>query len=162
MDRDGTLIFDKNYLSRVEDIEYFSDTAKALQIFQQLGYDLFIVTNQSGVGRGYFSLESVYVIHRQLQNDMRESKLAPFKDFAICPHSPQDNCECRKPSGKMILDLMKTHHITPEKSYMVGDKPIDAEAGKNAGIQGVIVRTKASGDFPFFKTLLEFAQSLEE
>lgn len=162
MDRDGTLILDKNYLSRVEELEYFPDTIKALQVFQNLGFDLFLVTNQSGVGRGYFSLEAVYVIHKQIQNDMREQKLAPFKDFAICPHSPDDKCECRKPSGKMIQELIEKYHISPEHSYMVGDKLLDAEAGKNAGVQGVLVRHAHNSDFPFFKTLLDFAHSLKK
>jgi D-glycero-D-manno-heptose 1,7-bisphosphate phosphatase len=153
---------DKNYLSRVEEMEYFPDTLKALQLFQQLGFELFVVTNQSGVGRGYFSLESVYVIHRQLQNDLREQKLSPFKDFAICPHSPDENCQCRKPSGKMIRELMEKHHISPDHSYMVGDKLIDAEAGKDAGIQGILVRKTSSPDFPCFKNLWEFAHSLKK
>lgn len=143
-------------------MEYYPDTLKALQIFQQLGFELFVVTNQSGVGRGYFSLESVYVIHRQLQNDLREYKLQPFKDFGICPHSPDDKCDCRKPSGKMIRDLMAKHHISSEGSYMLGDKLIDAEAGKDAGIQGVLVRHATSPDYPFFKTLMDFAQSLKK
>lgn len=143
-------------------MEYFPDTMKALKLLEQLGYELFIVTNQSGVGRGYFSLENVYVIHKQLQNDLREQKLVPFKDFAICPHSPDDKCECRKPSGKMIKDLMEKHHISPEHSYMVGDKLIDAEAGKAAGIQGVIIRHHQNPDFPYFKTLLDFANSLKK
>ncbi len=152
---------DKNYLSRVEEMEYFADTLKAIQLMQQLDYELFVVTNQSGVGRGYFSLEAVYVIHKQLQNDLRENKLRPFKDFAICPHSPDDKCQCRKPSGQMIKDLMDKHHITKEGSYMLGDKPIDAEAGKNAGIEGVVVRGNPIKDFPHFKTLLDFANHLK-
>lgn len=134
---------------------------KALQIFQQLGYDLFVVTNQSGVGRGYFALESVYVVHRQLQNDMREHKLAPFKDFAICPHSPDENCQCRKPSGQMIKELIEKYHIDPASSYMLGDKVIDAESGKNAGVTGIIVRQQHKSDFPYYKTLLEFANHLK-
>lgn len=142
-------------------MEYFSDTMKALQLLQGMGYELFIVTNQSGVGRGYFSLENVYVIHKQLQNDLRANKLSPFKDFGICPHSPDDKCECRKPSGKMIKDLMEKHHISPDHSYMIGDKLIDAEAGKNAGIKGILVRDNHKSDFPFFKTLLDFAKSLD-
>ena len=121
-----------------------------------------MVTNQSGVGRGYFSLENVYVIHRQLQNDLRENKLNPFKDFAICPHAPDDLCECRKPSGKMILELIEKHHLSPDHCYMVGDKLIDAEAGRNAGIQGILVRHTHNSDFPFFKTLLDFANSLKK
>ncbi len=162
LDRDGTLILDKNYLSRVEDMEYFPDTMKALQLLQALGYELFIVTNQSGVGRGYFSLESVYVIHRQLQNDLREQKLSPFKDFAICPHSPDEGCVCRKPSGQMIKDLMERHHVSPEHSWMIGDKLIDAQAGKDAGINSAIIRHSESKDFPFYKTLLDFAQTLKK
>ena len=146
----------------MEDIEYYPDTLKALQLLQNLGYELFIITNQSGVGRGYFSLESVYVIHKQLQNDLREQKLSPFKDFAICPHAPDDKCLCRKPSGKMITDMMEKYGISPEHSYMVGDKLIDAEAGKNAGVTGVLVRNTYPGDFPFFKNLLDFAHSLKK
>lgn len=142
-------------------MEYFSDTMKALQLFQQLGYDLFVVTNQSGVGRGYFSLESVYVIHKQLQNDLRMNKLNPFKDFAICPHSPDDQCDCRKPLGKMITSLIEKYHLNPDECYMVGDKIIDAQAGENAGIKGIVVRGHIHQDFPHFKTLLEFAQSLK-
>jgi D-glycero-D-manno-heptose 1,7-bisphosphate phosphatase len=148
----------------VEDIDYFPDTLKALHVLQDLGYELFVVTNQSGVGRGYFSLESVYVIHRQLQNDLRVHKLQPFKDFAICPHSPDENCHCRKPSGQMIKELMDKHHISPKHSYMVGDKLIDAESGKNSGIEGVLVRSKPSEttEFSFFKTLLDFAHHLQK
>ncbi len=146
----------------MEDIEYFTDTFKALQIFESLGFELFIVTNQSGVGRGYFPLENVHQIHKQLQNDLREVKLAPFKDFAICPHSPDDNCVCRKPHPKMILDLMTKHKIDPKKSYMIGDKVIDAECGVNAGVQGIIVRQEPQDKkHPYFKTLLDFAKSLE-
>lgn len=143
-------------------MEYFPDTLKALQLLQTLGYELFVVTNQSGVGRGYFSLENVYVIHKQLQNDLREHKISPFKDFAICPHSPDDKCDCRKPSGKMILELIEKYNLSAEHSYMIGDKVLDAEAGKAAGVQGVIIRHTPSDNFPYFKTLLEFAQSLKK
>lgn len=145
----------------MEDIEYFNDTIKAIQLFQQLGYELFVVTNQSGVGRGYFALESVHVIHKQLQNDLRENKLMQFKDFAVCPHAPDENCKCRKPSGQMIKDLITKHKIDPEGSYMLGDKVIDAEAGQNAGITGILVRQKHKSDFPFYKTLLDFANHLK-
>lgn len=134
---------------------------KALKELQHEGYEIFIITNQSGVGRGYFSLESVYVVHRQLQNDLRAHKLEPIKDFAICPHSPDDQCDCRKPSGKMIKDLIEKYHLSPSHCYMVGDKLIDAESGRNAGIQGVLVRHTQNPEFPFFKTLLEFSHYLK-
>lgn len=123
---------------------------------------MFIVTNQSGVGRGYFSLENVHLIHKQLQNDLREVKLSPFKDFAICPHAPDENCSCRKPHPQMILDLINKHKIDPAKSYMIGDKEIDAQCGVNAGVKGIIVRQECSNkEHPYFKTLLDFAKALE-
>lgn len=144
-------------------MEYFPDTFKALQLFADLGFEVFIVTNQSGVGRGYFSLENVHLIHKQLQNDLREIKLPPFKDFAICPHSPDDNCDCRKPHPKMILDLIKKHKLDPGQCYMIGDKVIDAECGVNAGVKGIIVRqVPTTQDHPYFKTLLDFAKALED
>jgi histidinol-phosphate phosphatase family protein len=146
----------------LEDLEYFPDTFKALQLFQKLGFTLFIITNQSGVGRGYFSIEIVHLIHDQIQKDLIANKLEPFKEFSICPHSPDENCDCRKPSGKMIQNLMKKYKVNPQKSYMVGDKLIDAEAGKNAHIQGILVRHTSSPDYPSYKTLLEFAESLKK
>jgi len=153
---------DKHYLSKSEDVEFFPDSMKALKIFQELGYELFIVTNQSGVGRGYFSFESVYEVHKEIQNQMRMAGLEPFKDFAICPHSPDDSCECRKPSGKMILDLIQKYSLNAEKSYMLGDKTIDPESGLAAGVQGILVRKPKKSDFPYFETLLDFAKSLEK
>jgi len=156
------VIIDKNYLSRVEDISYFPDSFAAIKLLQEMGYELFIVTNQSGVGRGYFDLENVYQIHKQLQNDLRGQNLRPYIDFAICPHAPDEQCQCRKPSGQMIKDLIEKYHLNPDECFMVGDKDIDAEAGKNAGITGVTIRSKKVGDFLHYKNLLEFAQSLKK
>lgn len=153
---------DKHYLSKPEDVEFFPDSLKALKILQDLGYELFIVTNQSGVGRGYFSFESVYEVHKEIQNLMRNGGLAPFKDFAICPHSPDESCECRKPSGQMITELIEKHSISPEKSFMIGDKIIDPEAGKAAGVQGILVRKQKKSEFPYFETLIDFANSLKK
>jgi D-glycero-D-manno-heptose 1,7-bisphosphate phosphatase len=163
LDRDGTIILDKNYLSRIEDIEYYPDSIKAIQLLQQLGHEIFIVTNQSGVGRGYFSLEQVHLVHAEIQKDLHQSHLKPITDFAICPHAPEDKCLCRKPSGQMILELIKKYHLDPDLCYMVGDKLIDAQAASDAGIKGVLIRQQSNNtQFPFFKTLLEFAQHVQE
>ncbi len=93
---------------------------------------------------------------------MRAQSLAPYKDFAICPHSPDENCDCRKPSGKMIKELIEKYHLKADECYMVGDKAIDAEAGQNAGIHGIIVRTTKVEGFHHFKNLLQFAESLKK
>jgi HAD superfamily hydrolase (TIGR01662 family) len=92
---------------------------------------------------------------------LRQNKLQPFKDFAICPHSPDEKCHCRKPSGLMIKELITKYHIDSKHSYMVGDKVIDAESGKNAGIHGILVRQMNKSDFPYFKNLLDFAHHLK-
>ncbi len=123
---------------------------------------IFVITNQSGVGRGFFAIDVVHRIHEQIQTDLKSNKLLPIVDFGICPHSPDENCSCRKPSGKMIVEFLVKYNISREHSHMVGDKLIDAEAGKDAGISGVIVRSDIKTDFPQFKNLLEFAQSLKK
>lgn len=165
LDRDGTIIWDKNYLASSADIEYYPDTLSALKLMIKKGYRLYIITNQSGVGRGYFTLETVHEIHQVIDQDMIAQGLPAFAGWGICPHAPDQKCQCRKPSPKLILDFMKKDKITPEGSWMVGDKVIDAECGVSASIQGAIVRESTlsqNKEHPYFKTLLEFAQSLPE
>jgi D-glycero-D-manno-heptose 1,7-bisphosphate phosphatase len=164
LDRDGTIIRDKNYLARVQDIEYYPDTHGALKIMLDKGYRLYMVTNQSGVGRGYFSLDLVHEIHKAIDEDMIKNGLKAFAAWGICPHSPDDNCLCRKPSPKLIVDYIKKDKLDPSLCWMVGDKIIDAECGVNAGIKGVIVREEKHQEnkvHPYFKTLLQFAETLE-
>lgn len=146
----------------MEDIEYFSDTFEALQLFKNLEYQVFIVTNQSGVGRGYFTMESVQSVHQKMQEDFVVNGVGPIVDFAICPHTPEDQCLCRKPSGEMIRELLHKYQLDPTKSFMIGDKLIDVQAGNNAGIQGILLRSSPPLNFQglYFKTLLDFAHSL--
>jgi histidinol-phosphate phosphatase family protein len=162
LDRDGTIIRDKNYLSQLRDIEYYDDTHPALNLMRQKGYQLFVITNQSGVGRGYFDLSTVHAIHRAIDEDLSQNGLPPFDGWSTCPHTPEDQCSCRKPKPQMILEQLKKHELNPQQCWMVGDKFIDAQCGKNAGINGAIVRDTSAQDpdFPFFKTLLAFAESL--
>ncbi len=165
LDRDGTIIWDKNYLASTNDIEYYPDTLSALKLMIQKGYKLYIITNQSGVGRGYFSLDTVHEIHRAIDLDLLSHGLPVFSGWGICPHAPDQNCDCRKPAPKLILDFMQKDKIEARGSWMVGDKVIDAECGLKAAIQGALVRETSlsqNKDYPFFKTLLEFAQSLPE
>lgn len=137
-DRDGTLIIDKHYMHKIEEIEYVKNCFETLQELQKRGYKILMVTNQSGIGRGYFSVEQMHTVHTQMLKDFK-SKSIQILDIAFCPHSPDDKCDCRKPSPKMINDLCLKHNINPSKSFMIGDKVIDAESGKAAHMYGYTI-----------------------
>lgn len=159
LDRDDTIIIDKIDLHKPEDIEYFPDTKAALSLLYEKGYVLFIVTNQSGIGRGLFTHEDVAAVHHQIQKDVQSWGLPPFLDIAYCPHGSWEGCNCRKPKSGLVLELIEKWNIAPEKSYMIGDRIRDAEAGYNAGTKGAILGEKEKDErFPNFTTLLEFAQ----
>jgi histidinol-phosphate phosphatase family protein len=142
-DRDNTLIIDTNYMHKLEDLKYFPDTIEVLKRFQDAGYLLFIITNQSGVGRGYFSLEQMHAFNNNMLNDFTK-KGVNFTDLAFCPHAPEDNCDCRKPHPKLINDLCDQYQIDKTKSFMVGDKKSDVEAGENAGMTGILFESDLS------------------
>ncbi len=163
LDRDGTFIVDKNYLSRVDDIEYYPDTFAALRLMRQKGYRLFVVTNQSGVGRGFFELARVHEIHATIDADLVSQGLPPFDGWAICPHAPEEDCSCRKPKPALIDAIITREKLEKTQCWMIGDKAIDAECGLNAGIAGACVRDrKEQTASPRFPNLLAFAQSLPE
>jgi D-glycero-D-manno-heptose 1,7-bisphosphate phosphatase len=131
---------------------------------QELGYMLFLITNQSGVGRGFFKIENVIEVHDFLQKTMKEFKLRPFDGIGVCPHHPEAGCDCRKPFPKLINNFIGEHDLDLSKCWMVGDKEIDAEAGINAKISSAIVRTPSSKnkEYKYFKTLMDFANSLPD
>lgn len=163
LDRDGTIIIDKHYMHKVSDIEYFKDSMAALKIFQDKGYELFVVTNQSGVARGYFKIEAVFEIHSAMQEHLKKLNLKPYLDVAVSAHSADSNSPYRKPGPMMINDLCKKWNIDKKKSYMVGDKLTDALAGENAGVTGVLLRSdklKIYKSYEFYPTLLDFANSV--
>jgi D-glycero-D-manno-heptose 1,7-bisphosphate phosphatase len=157
-DRDNTLVLDKNYMHKVEDLKFYDDTFSALKSIQDKGFKLFIVTNQSGIGRGYFKVEDMKVFHSAMLTELNKHNIK-IEDINHCPHSPDDKCDCRKPHPKMILDLSKDYNIDLSKSYMIGDKLIDAECGHNSGCTGVLLKIKDSR-FKSYDNLSDFACSL--
>jgi D-glycero-D-manno-heptose 1,7-bisphosphate phosphatase len=171
LDRDGTINIDVPYLKDFSLFKLVPGTAEALRFFVKKGYKLFIVTNQSGIARGYFSEEEF----QHLQNQINEYLLSleiPITDVAYCPHHSRGivepyniDCDCRKPSPKMIVDLAKKHAISLSDSFMIGDKKSDVEAGERAGVQSIRVLSgdqsylKEESHKPFYKNLLEFSKS---
>ncbi len=140
-DRDGTLIVDKDYLHRPEEVELFPGVPAALKRLQDAGFKLFIVTNQSGVGRGYFALADVDVVHRHIEG-LLEKAGVHFQRIYVAPEAPGEPSRGRKPSPAFVWDARDEFGVDLGGSYMVGDKWIDLECGWKAGVgQCLLVRT---------------------
>ena len=141
LDRDGTIIEERNYLRRVEEVVIFPGAATALGRLQRAGFKLFIVSNQSGVGRGYFTLADVEQVHQYLLRELGREGVR-FEKVYIAPEAPEAPSRGRKPSPQFVLDARDEFGVDLAQSYMIGDKLIDLECGWNAGVkQCLLVRT---------------------
>jgi len=141
LDRDGTLIEEKNYLHRPEDVEFYPGAFAALRRLQQAGFLLIIVTNQSGVGRGYFTLQDVDLVHQRMIADCSREGVT-LTQFYIAPEAPDQPSRVRKPSPQFLLDARDQFKVDLASSFMIGDKLIDLECGWNAGVhKSILVRT---------------------
>ena len=138
LDRDGVINVDKGYVHKIEDFEFTKGAIKALKYFQSLGYMLIIVTNQSGIGRGYYTLKDFQKLTTWMKNRLKADGIE-IKEVYFCPHSPDEKCTCRKPEPGMILKAAKDYDIDLKKSWMIGDKKSDIEAAKRAGIINTIL-----------------------
>ncbi|NOX14597.1 MAG: D-glycero-beta-D-manno-heptose 1,7-bisphosphate 7-phosphatase [Epsilonproteobacteria bacterium] len=137
LDRDGIINIDKTYLYKIEDFEFCDGIFEALKKFQKLGYLLIIVTNQSGIGRGYYNEKNYERLTNWMLNEFEKNKIKIQKVYH-CPHTPEDNCGCRKPKPYMIHLAIKEFEIEPKNSWMIGDKLSDIKAGLKAGITNTI------------------------
>lgn len=134
LDRDGTLIEHKPYLHKPEDVVLLPGTIEGLKLARQSDYMLFLFTNQSGIGRGYFTLEDVQHVHVRM---LELIGLGPdiFTDVCIAPEHPDKPSEFRKPSPRFILEMLVKHRLSSINSWMIGDSPVDWLAGRAAGIR---------------------------
>src|SRR5215212_5293205 len=145
LDRDGTLIEERNYLHRVEDVVIFPGVHEALQRLQEAKFKLFVVSNQAGVGRGYFTMLEVDKVNRHL---LAELHGVTFEKIYIAPEAPGAPSHGRKPSPQFLFDARDEFGVDLAESYMVGDKLIDLECGWNAGVKkSLLVRTGYGAGF---------------
>ncbi|HSY74301.1 MAG TPA: HAD family hydrolase [Dongiaceae bacterium] len=141
LDRDGTMIAEKNYLCRPEDVEIFPATPIGLKKLCAAGFKLFIVSNQSGVGRGYFTMADVEKVNRHLCAELAKDKIH-FEKIYIAPEAPDKPSRRRKPSPQFLFDARDEFDLNLAESFMVGDKLIDLECGWNASVKkSILVRT---------------------
>jgi D-glycero-D-manno-heptose 1,7-bisphosphate phosphatase len=141
LDRDGTIIQEKNYLCRPEDVAIFPGAAAGLKRLGDAGFKLFIVSNQSGVGRGYFTLADVARVNEHLCRELARDGIR-FEKIYIAPEAPDQPSRGRKPSPQFLFDARDEFNLNLAQSFVVGDKLGDLECGWNAGVKkSILVRT---------------------
>lgn len=142
LDRDGVLNVDVAYLYRIEDLQWVDGAREALAYLNEQGYKLFVVTNQSGIARGYYTAAEMQALHEHMQSQLQQFK-AKIEKFYYCPHHKDGKvaefaceCSCRKPKPGMLLQAFSEYELDKEQCFMIGDKDSDLEAAANAGIKG--------------------------
>jgi D-glycero-D-manno-heptose 1,7-bisphosphate phosphatase len=145
LDKDGTLIHDVPYNTDTSLIKFYDDAFKALQALSLQGYLLIIVSNQSGIARGYFTVEDFFKVEQHMMQQLAQQGI-PLQGFYFCPHHPDGSnsafsidCYCRKPNPGMLLHAAEEHDIDLSASWMIGDILNDVEAGNKAGCNTILI-----------------------
>ena len=141
LDRDGTLIVEKNYLHQPDEVEVFPGAGTALKKLADAGFKLLVVTNQSGIGRGYFTMADAESVNARVNAELARDGVH-FEKTYIAPEAPDKPSRGRKPSPQFLFDARDEFNLNLAESFMVGDKLIDLECGWNAGVKtSILVRT---------------------
>jgi histidinol-phosphate phosphatase family protein len=138
LDRDGTIAKDVPYCSSPEQFELLPGAGEGIKRLNNAGFKVIIFTNQSGIGRGYFSEKMLGRIHEKMKADLAEYG-AHIDGIYYCPHHPDDNCDCRKPKPNLIIKAAKEHNIDLSQSFIIGDSVIDIEAGRAVGCVTILL-----------------------
>jgi D-glycero-D-manno-heptose 1,7-bisphosphate phosphatase len=138
LDRDGTINVDYGYVGKVEQFAILPRVKDALKLLQDNGFLLFIISNQSGVNRGYYTKDDLRAVHDKMVAEFGEDGIL-FSEAFYCLHRPDERCDCRKPSPKAVKDIARKFNIDLARSYFIGDKETDVLTGRNAGTRTVLV-----------------------
>jgi D-glycero-D-manno-heptose 1,7-bisphosphate phosphatase len=142
LDRDGTIVVDGGYLDKPAQLQFLPGAAEGLRLLHERGHPLIVVSNQSGVGRGLFSLARLHEINERFMG-MVEQAGAKIDGLYFCPHRPEDKCACRKPGIQLVLDAAATLGFTPARAVVIGDKGSDVELGRR--LQALTMLVSGSG-----------------
>jgi D-glycero-D-manno-heptose 1,7-bisphosphate phosphatase len=165
LDRDGTIVVDRGYLADPAGLEFIPEAPEALRWLCQCGFRLVVITNQSGVGRGFFSIDCVEAMNTRL-HAMVEGQGAKLAKIYVCPHAPEDDCACRKPRLALMEQAATELNFRPRGSVVVGDRESDIEFGLRAGARAILIsseRPDASGAIRpslTVRNLMEAARSI--
>ncbi|MGO9932823.1 MAG: D-glycero-alpha-D-manno-heptose-1,7-bisphosphate 7-phosphatase [Steroidobacteraceae bacterium] len=138
LDRDGTIVVDRHYLSDPNDLEFQAGAKLGLRKMSEMGFRLVVITNQSGIARGFFSFSKLEEIHERLRQ-MMVSNGAPLEGIYFCPHGPSDECECRKPKLGLMRQASEELGFDMSESIVIGDKESDIEFGRRAGAATILI-----------------------
>jgi len=138
LDRDGVVNKEIGYLHKIKDFKFIDGVIDALIRIQNKGFKIIIITNQSGIGRGLYTIEDFHELNNWMINYLKSKKINILEVF-FCPHLPEDNCKCRKPKPGLYKDAITKFNINVNSSYSIGDKETDIIAAKSAGIKTTIL-----------------------
>jgi len=143
IDRDGTIMEDTDYCSHPKDVRVFPSVLEALQLLKSRGFKLIIITNQSGIGRGLFTLDQYRTVESEVLRQLGDGLIDATY---FCPDAPGQHSTCRKPAPGMVVQATRDHQIDLSRSFLIGDKEIDVECAHNAGLRAIRVRTGTQRD----------------
>ena len=138
LDRDGVINKEVEYLHSIEDCIFINGIFESCKYLQQLGYQIIIITNQSGIHRGYYSDKEFHILTDWMLRQFTQKGIH-LLDVFYCPHGPKSNCKCRKPRPGLFLEAKNKYNIDMDLSWMIGDKETDVIAANQAGIQNTIL-----------------------
>ncbi|MBU2496964.1 MAG: D-glycero-beta-D-manno-heptose 1,7-bisphosphate 7-phosphatase [Nanoarchaeota archaeon] len=146
LDRDGVINEDKNndYIHKIKDFKFISRVLEALKILSKSKYKIIIITNQSGIGRGYYKHEDFFKVTNYMLKEFKKEKIR-IDAIYFCHHSPEQACKCRKPETLLLEQAKKRFNINLKKSYVIGDKTSDIMLGKKAGCKTILLQTGKTG-----------------
>ncbi|MEK6954530.1 MAG: HAD family hydrolase [Candidatus Micrarchaeota archaeon] len=157
IDRDGTLNEEVHYLSDPDKFSLIKGSLEGLKILTKAGYRIILVTNQAGIAKGKLTLLQLEAIHSRMQRILSRNGIALSpEEIFFCPHRGEDNCGCRKPNVKNFKEAQKRFNLDPAKSYVIGDKTSDLEAGRRGGYATILVKTGYGGTDAKYDVLPDF------
>ena len=158
LDRDGTINIDKDYVYKIEDWEFLPHVLEGLNILSHRGYKFVIVTNQSGIGRGYYSQHDMEKLHNYVTSLLKENNIE-IAGIYFCPHKPSENCNCRKPKTELLKKAAEDLNINLYESYFIGDKTCDIKMGRDSGCKTIMVQTGKGGKDGEYNAVPDFIAS---
>ena len=165
LDRDGVINTDIGYLYKISEFEFIEGIFEVCSHFHNLGYKIIIISNQSGIGRGYYSENDFLMLNNWMLTQFENNNISILDTF-YCPHTPESLCKCRKPKPGMFLEAKNKYNINMEKSWMIGDRETDIKAANLSGISNTILvktgyhKDKSNSSSKFFSNSIKELKNL--